>query len=422
MTHDEAVDETGGGSRDYPTLEQGVYVHFPWCLKKCPYCDFVSFATPRESIDHEGYANAVIAEVERRAALLERRPVSSVFFGGGTPSLWRARELGRVLGAVLERAGATGDVEVTVECNPTSLDEGHARALRDVGVNRLSIGVQGLDEGRLGFLGRLHSPAGGLDAVRAALRVADLRVSADLIFGVAAGSEAAAQTPENAAAEARALADTGVTHISAYSLTIEPGTRFGELASRGRLPIAPDDLVADAFLAIDETLVSRGFEHYEISNYARGDARARHNVGYWLGRDYIGLGSAAFGTHELREPGESHTEQTRRWARRYRNDIDPASYMRKASSGADIGEIEIESELLDGETRLRERIMLGLRLRDGFDIEDASASVGAAPWTPSRRRAAERLVASGRLIIEGSRLRVPRRAWFLADGTAAALF
>ena len=135
----------------------GVYIHFPWCLKKCPYCDFVSFAKDRADIDHAGYADAVLAEIALRREALQGRQLRSVFFGGGTPSLWAPSELGRVLRAVLEASGSGEEVEITVECNPTSLDEERARALRDQGVNRLSVGVQGLDPERLRF-GR-RSPA-----------------------------------------------------------------------------------------------------------------------------------------------------------------------------------------------------------------------------------------------------------------------
>ena len=386
----------------------GVYVHFPWCLKKCPYCDFVSFARDRERIDHAGYADAVIAELGRRCGALAGRRLATLFFGGGTPSLWEPAQLGRVLRAVLEAADAReDDVEITAECNPTSLDEDRARALCDEGVNRLSIGVQGLDEERLRFLGRLHDPAGGLAAVEAAVRARVPRVSADLIYGVATGAEQ--QTPAEAAAEAGRVADTGVTHVSAYSLTIEPGTLFGELARKGRLPIATDDAVADAFFAVEEALGARGFGHYEISNYARPGEEARHNLGYWRGVDYLGLGCGAYGTVSAADGS----------ARRTRNLTDPARYVAAAIEGLTV---EADREELPPETRLRERIMLGLRLREGFDLEASAASLGVPAWPDGRRRAADRLVARGRLEIEGGRLRVPARARIWTDGVAADLF
>jgi oxygen-independent coproporphyrinogen-3 oxidase len=388
-----------------------VYVHFPWCLKKCPYCDFVSFAELRDRIDHKGYADAVIAELSARRGALEGRPLRSVFFGGGTPSLWEPAELGRVLGAILEASTRPEgeEVEITVECNPTSLDEDRARALMSAGVNRLSVGVQGLDARRLQFLGRLHGPNEGIEALRAALRSGMPRVSGDLIYGVHGAQADAEETAAEAAEEARIVAETGVSHVSAYNLTIEPGTQFGELARRGKLPIAKEETMVDSFLAIEAALEGAGLEHYEISNYARPGHESRHNLGYWLGIDYLGLGCGAFGTLGSGDGS----------AVRYRNKATPGAYMKAASAGASTEESE---ERLDPETRLRERIMLGLRLRAGLDLEAAAGPLGIRALTDGRRRAMERLAKTGRLEVEGSRVRIPKQAWVLADGIAAELF
>lgn len=397
--------------RSTPPLESGIYVHFPWCLKKCPYCDFVSFAADRAAIDHRGYADAVLAEMDQRRASLEGRRVATVFVGGGTPSLWEPEEMGRVLARIRAWCDVAGDLEVTVECNPTSLDEGRARALGEAGANRLSIGVQGLSRERLEFLGRLHDETGGLVAVRQALASGIGRVSADVIYGVAGGK---AQSAEEAAWEVGRVADTGVTHVSAYALTIEPSTVFGELSRKGTLPILPDDAVAEAFLAVREALEKRGFEHYEVSNFAKPGHEARHNLGYWRGRDYVGLGCAAYGTVS--------TEGGR--ARRYRNKTDPEKYMAAARRGAESGRAATEgsSEDLDPETRLRERIMLGLRVAEGLDLEGSAEELGVVAWTKERRRAADKLVKRGHLAIEGRRLKVPHGAWLFADGVAAELF
>lgn len=386
----------------------GVYVHFPFCLKKCPYCDFVSYARDRAAIDHARYADAVLAELARRRAAFAGRRLATVFFGGGTPSLWDPAQLGRVLRGVLDAAEARApEVEITAECNPTSLDEDRARALVDVGVNRLSVGVQGLDADRLRFLGRLHDPEGGLAALAAAVRARVPRVSADLIYGVSAGRDPDA--PATAAAEVARVAETGVTHLSAYSLTIEPNTEFGERARKGALPIAPDEALADAFFAVEEALAARGFAHYEISNYARPGEEARHNLGYWRGDDYLGLGCAAFGT----------TSDETRAAVRYRNHKDPLRYEADALEGRPT---ESEREELDPETRLRERIMLGLRLAEGFDLERSGAELGVPGWTPARRRTAEKLRARGRLTVDGGHLVVPPAARVWTDGVAADLF
>jgi putative oxygen-independent coproporphyrinogen III oxidase len=397
-----------------------VYVHFPWCLAKCPYCDFVSYAARREEIDHDGYADAVIAELERRVSSLsetldsEELRVGSVFFGGGTPSLWDPGALGRVIDRVTGALPVSGDLEVTVECNPTSIDREGANALSDQGVNRLSIGAQALRPEQLRFLGRLHDVAGAERAIEAALGSEVDRVSADLIFGLPD------QPVEDARQQAESLAAMGLRHVSAYQLTIEPGTKFGELARLGRLPRADDREVAEAFLAIDAALSARGLQHYEISNYAEPGQEARHNLAYWRGDEYLGLGCGAYGF--LRTPGPLPARGVR-----YRNLTDPGAYIATARSGAPRATAADGFpgggiEPLDAETLLRERIMLGLRLSAGFDLAGAAEELGVAAWTPERDRAARWLIARDRLEREGPLLRIPPRSRLWADDTAARLF
>ncbi|HEX4355832.1 MAG TPA: radical SAM family heme chaperone HemW [Polyangiales bacterium] len=254
-------------------MSTSIYVHFPWCLQKCPYCDFASGTIRRAEVPHRAYSDAVLRELAWRR---EREPESfgqlaSIFFGGGTPSLWSAPELGRVVEAIRSAFECSDpELEITVECNPSSLDERQAHALRAAGVNRLSIGVQAVDDDRLRYLGRLHDAAGALAAVRAA-QSAMSRVSADLMFGTPN------QTPSQFLSELDALLELGLSHLSIYALTIEPNTQFGELHRKGKLPIARDDDYADTFLAIEAKLRERGFEHYEVSNYARAGETARHN-------------------------------------------------------------------------------------------------------------------------------------------------
>lgn len=396
-----------------------VYVHFPWCLAKCPYCDFVSYAAPRESIDHAGYADAVVREADARARVLEARgrplTVTSIFFGGGTPSLWEPRELGRVLRHLKARFDVTPDAEITVECNPTSLDEDRARALVGEGVDRLSIGTQSLRAEQLRFLGRLHDPDGAKRAVASARAAGVPRVSTDLIFGLPD------QSVDDARAQAEALADQGLTHLSCYQLTIEPGTQFGERKKRGLLPLADEGVVADAFLAIDEALEARGLSHYEISNYAAPGQEARHNLAYWRGDEYVGLGVAAFGFVRT-DDGDG--------ARgiRYRNAVEPRRYvegtraMREPAFLGDGDGLTMFTEALDAEALLRERIMLGLRIAEGIDLGSAGRDLGLEPWTDERARALDWLVGRERLVREGERLRIPKRAWLFADDTAARLF
>ena len=395
-----------------------VYVHFPWCLAKCPYCDFVSYAAPRESIDHAGYADAVIREIDARSNVCaEEIALSSVFFGGGTPSLWEARELGRVLARIRASFSCAADLEVTVECNPTSLDRDRAKALLDVGVGRLSIGTQSLREDQLKFLGRLHDPSGARAAIEGALASGMPRVSTDMIFGLPG------QTPDDARDQAITLTEMGLSHLSCYQLTIEPGTQFGELAKRGRLPLADDGLVAESFLAIDEALGARGLAHYEISNYAKPGEEARHNLGYWRGEEYVGLGCAAYGMLRMNrgDAGGAHP------GLRYRNAVDPRKYVEATRNVRNdrLGEgdgVSLSSEILDGTALLRERIMLGLRLAGGMDLSERARDAGVDPWTAERTREIDKLVARGRLLRDGDRLRIPRAAWLWTDDTAARLF
>ncbi len=387
----------------------GVYVHFPWCIRKCPYCDFLSVVAEPESIPHAAYLDRVLTELDARRGELAGRSVSSVFVGGGTPSLWDPAAIGRLLDALAKALGLRADAEVTVECNPSSFDKRRAQALRQAGANRVSIGVQSLNAERLAFLGRWHSPAEALCAVRDALDSGIERVSADLIYGVSG------QSPESAAEEARELASTGLTHLSAYTLTIEPGTRFGARARQGSLPLLPEDSVADSFVAVHQALESQGFEHYEISNFAKLGHHALHNLGYWRGADYLGLGAGAWGTVE-----------TRTGKLRYRNTPSIERYLDSSLPFTSIAQdhqrgLVQELEPIDAETALAERLLLGLRLSEGVDLGRAGRELGIDPWTRERERAIEGLVSRGLLSRKGDWLGIPAGQWLLADGTIAAL-
>jgi putative oxygen-independent coproporphyrinogen III oxidase len=393
-----------------------VYVHFPWCLEKCPYCDFVSFATSREAIDHEGYADAILRELGARGAALTDHRLATIFLGGGTPSLWSPQAIARVVRGVLDafpHDPHEAEVEVTSECNPTSLDSDRARALLDAGVNRLSIGVQSLDDTQLRFLGRLHDVELARRSLRAAIATG-ARVSADLIYALP-GQPAAV-----AAAHAIELVEMGLDHLSAYSLTVEPGTRFGELARKGKLPIAEEDATCDAFLAIEAALGERGLRHYEVSNYARPGHEARHNLGYWHGAPYLGLGCAAYGCAAFADDDVI----------RYRNQAEPGAYVEGTRSLARgvprVGDgVTMLVEPLDGETLLRERIMLGLRLAEGVDLDRAARELGLPEervLTPERRKTLERLVREGSVSLEGSRVRIAEARRLATDGIASRLF
>ncbi len=379
--------------------DTSVYVHFPWCLAKCPYCDFASASIRRPEVPHAAYADAVLRELEERAPALTQRRLTTVFFGGGTPSLWDPAELGRALRGIRGAfEHAADDVEVTVECNPTSLDRAKAAALREQGVTRLSIGMQSLDAGRLRFLGRLHDPEGALRALRAALLEMP-RVSGDLMFGMPE------QRPEDFVAEIEAVLDTGVRHVSAYALTIEPGTQFGALHRKGKLPVAPEEAYAETFVRAREAFARGGLAHYEVSNYAVPGEEARHNLHYWRGGDHLALGAGAVGCLSASD----------RTARRYRNDPKPEPYLAEPHAA------EVFEERLSPEDRIREALMLGLRTARGLDLADIEARTGLDPRL-GRERAMTRRLERGDVVVEGDRLLVPAERWLMLDSIVTDLF
>lgn len=372
--------------------DTSAYVHFPWCLKKCPYCDFASAGVRRADVPHAAYADAVRRELDARD--VRGRRLASVFFGGGTPSLWDARALGAVLAAIRGAFDSEADaLEVTVECNPTSIDAEKAAALREVGVGRLSIGVQSTDDARLRFLGRLHDGAGALRALEAVVPVMP-RVSADLMFGMPG------QRAEDFEAELERVLATGVEHVSAYALTIEPDTQFGALHRKGRLTLAPEGDFADTFERGRALLARAGLEHYEVSNHARPGQTSRHNQHYWRGGDYLGLGAGAVGTLD---------------GRRTKNDPRPERYL------ADPARAVVFEEELGPDDRVREALMLGLRTREGVAFGAVRERTGRDPRA-GRERAIERRVARGDLEVDDEGMRVPPARWLHLDGIVADLF
>jgi oxygen-independent coproporphyrinogen-3 oxidase len=377
-----------------------VYVHFPWCLRKCPYCDFATSPLERAQIPHQAYADAVLRELAMRAPLLAEKRLGSVFFGGGTPSLWEPAQLGRVLsGIVAAFEQVSPELEVTVECNPSSLDRARAEALIAQGVNRLSVGVQSLDDDELRFLGRLHDRALALRALDAALSACE-RVSADLMFALPG------QTEARFLGYVDTLLSLGLRHVSAYALTIEAATPFGAAQRKGLLTQAPDELYAALFASIEARFAAGGLGHYEVSNYAAHGEESRHNVHYWRGESYLGLGAAAVGC--LATDGRG---------RRYRNHPDAPRYMERAASAA----VEVFEEALDAQALIREALMLGLRTEAGVDLAALGARLGVDP-RQGREAALKRRLARGDVMSEGARIWVPRERWIVLDGIIADLF
>jgi oxygen-independent coproporphyrinogen-3 oxidase len=375
-----------------------VYVHFPWCARKCPYCDFATEPLRTAELPHDAYADAVLRELDARADDLQERTLTSVFFGGGTPSLWAPAALGRVLAGIRDAFGReTSDLEVTVECNPSSLVQSHAAKLVERGVGRLSIGVQSLRDGHLTFLGRLHDSKRAVAAIEEA--VAEVpRVSADLMFGMPE------QTEDELREDIDTIVETGVRHVSAYALTIEEKTLFGSLHRAGKLRIAPDEAYAAMFEGVERAFEAHGFRHYEVSNYAPIGEESRHNVHYWRGGAYVGIGAAAVGCLDV-APGH---------AERWRNDPSPQSYLAR-------GTLDCETETLGPNEIVRESLMLGLRTVEGMNLEDTRARAGIDPLV-GREREVEDALTRGNLVRDDAWLRVPQSRWLKLDGIVRDLF
>ena len=354
-----------------------LYVHWPFCVSKCPYCDFNSHV--RESVDQERWRDALLADLAHEASVLPGRRLGSIFFGGGTPSLMPPATVAAVLDAAERAWGFAPGIEITLEANPSSVEAARFADLAAAGVNRVSLGLQALDNETLAFLGRAHDVAEGLAALDTAQRVFD-RVSFDLIYA----------RPDQGLADwhaelARALS-FGTEHLSLYQLTIEPGTRFQTEALAGRLVLPDDDRAADLFELTRALTASAGMPAYEISNHARAGAESRHNLTYWRYQDYAGIGPGAHG----RRTGVA-TQRRRK----------PENWIEAVARNGH--GIEQEEPLTPRE-RAVEAMLMGLRLAEGIDLARISAlgerSIGAL----ADLAAIERLVAQGLLARDASRL------------------
>ena len=323
----------------------GVYVHWPFCLSKCPYCDFNSHVR-REAVDEPRWIRAFAAEIAVTAARISSRTVSSIFFGGGTPSLMRPATVDAVLDAVARHWRLADDVEITLEANPTSVEAERFRGYRVAGVNRVSLGVQALDDGVLLALGRTHSAREALDAVAIA-RAAFDRYSFDLIYA------RPQQTVEQWSSELRsALAQAG-EHVSLYQLTIEPETPYAQLHAAGKLPVPDKDTARALFEVTQEICAAQGLPAYEISNHARAGGECRHNLIYWRGHEYAGIGPGAHGRLDI--AGNRHATATEKR---------PEAWLARVEQS---GDGLVSDEILTLAERADEFLLMGLRLAEGID-------------------------------------------------------
>jgi oxygen-independent coproporphyrinogen-3 oxidase len=323
----------------------GVYVHWPFCLSKCPYCDFNSHVR-HGGIDETRFVRAYEREIAATAARVPGRKVSSIFFGGGTPSLMQPSSVAAILNAIAKHWTIAADAEVTLEANPTSVEAARFRGYRSAGVNRVSLGVQSLDDGALKELGRLHTAQEALAAAAVARSIFG-RTSFDLIYA------RPRQTVEIWAAELRAALHHAGDHLSLYQLTIEPDTPFFGLHKAGKLAVPGEDLARDLYDLTQAICAEAGLPAYEISNHARPGGECRHNLVYWRGHDYAGIGPGAHGrlTIDGRRVATETEKRPESWLMR----------VEAAGSGATVDEALTPGEAAD------EFLLMGLRLAEGID-------------------------------------------------------
>ncbi len=367
--------------------ELGVYIHWPYCARICPYCDFNVFKD-RNGQEPRHLVGAIVADLQAQAALTGPKDLVSIFLGGGTPSLMDPAWAAEIIATARSLWTPVADLEVTLEANPTDAETDRFAALADAGVNRLSLGVQSIEDAALKFLGRNHDAAGALRALDAATR-AFPRLSIDLIYA------RPGQTSASWAQELRTVIDLGAEHLSPYQLSIETGTAFDRAVRRGVFTTPDQDLAAELFETTQAVLEEAGFDAYEVSNHARGlAARSRHNLIYWQGKDYVGVGPGAHGRLTIAGVRNATHAASK-----------PADYMARVE-GSGLG--YATPEALSARQTAEERLLSGLRITEGVSMNDIEAlqiapqqiadlvRLGLLADDPSRLRATK----AGRLVLD----------------------
>jgi len=374
-----------------------LYVHLPWCVRKCPYCDFNSHAVPTGGIPEQPYLAALLDDLQFAARDCAGRPLVSVFFGGGTPSLFAADAIGRVLERADALLGSTGDLEVTLEANPGTIEHGSFAAYRDAGVTRVSLGAQSFDDRQLQALGRIHAAQETLAAVEE-LRAAGLdNFNLDLMYALPR------QSVDEALADLEQALALEPAHVSHYQLTLEPGTAFEK-----RPPPLPDDDLALAMqLACQARLAAAGYAQYEVSAYARPGRQCRHNLNYWRFGDYLGIGAGAHGKLTDVASGTMHRTARVRTPGRFMSAATPAG---RLAEFREIAATEVPFEFC----------LNVLRLREGFDAPAFEARTGL-PWS-AIAPAIERAEARGLLMLGPNGRWVPTELGFRFLNDLQALF
>ena len=369
-----------------------LYVHWPFCVSKCPYCDFNSHV--RASVDQAEWREALLADLAHEAALLPNRPLGSIFFGGGTPSLMEPATVEAVISAAREHWSASGDLEITLEANPNSSEAAKFADLAAAGVNRISLGLQSFDDKALAFLGRAHSAHEGLRALDAAQEAVD-RVSFDLIYALPEDTE------ETWASDLDRALGLGTEHLSLYQLTIEPGTRFATMVARHEFEPLDAERSATLFELTQERTAAAGLPAYEISNHARPGAESRHNLSYWRYQDYAGVGPGAHG---------------RRSGMRTVRHKKPENFLSAVGRN---GHGMSEEEELTASEAAHEALVMGLRLAEGIEPGALAERFGGRQIIDDA--AVGRLASHGLLEREGARLRTSPAGRLVLDSILAEI-
>lgn len=366
-----------------------VYVHFPWCLKRCAYCDFATSVA--NEIPRQAYCDAVIAELAMRTRAMAPAPIASVFFGGGTPSLWGDRYVGAVLQWLDAWGGLRADAEVSLEANPGAAEHGELAALTAAGINRISAGIQSLHPAHLRWLDRVHDAgqaAAMIDKLASLLAAGRLRsASCDLIYGVPG------QTAAQVQADVQQIVGAGIPHLSAYSLTVEAGTPLHRRVDRDPAQAPDDELQLHILEALPTWTAALGVQQYEVSNFARTGHRCRHNLSYWTGDHYLAVGVGAHGFLP-------HADLC---GQRYGNVRSAPTYLRRIGQGQLVEDFR---ETIDAGTHLRELVLTGLRLQDGLAWQHVAAIVGDTATAKLRRRAEGMARAGEPVQVDGQGVRV----------------
>ncbi len=337
----------------------GLYVHWPFCLKKCPYCDFNSHV--RNVVNHNDWREAFEISLKNYASTIEKRPLASIFFGGGTPSLMEPETVSQIIDQANALFGFTRDIEITLEANPTSVEAGKFKAFKNAGVNRTSLGIQSLQENALGFLGREHSAKEALHALETAKSIFP-RVSFDLIY---ARPEQTLKQWEQELSQALALAEG---HISLYQLTIEKGTSFYRDYKRQRFDMPEETMAADFYQLTEDMTASKGLNAYEVSNYAKQGQESRHNLIYWQYDDYLGIGP---GAHGRIHKNQNDSDSSLRVATR-----EPASPENWLQKVRDTNGNSTFMEDISAADAFMEGVMMGLRLKSGVHLKKLAQKCG----------------------------------------------